>query len=41
VAGAREHALPDEYIDALAAAPAREDHDAARAALNAALLETR
>jgi gamma-glutamylcyclotransferase len=40
VAGAREHLLPADYIDALAAAPAREDPDAARVALHTALLET-
>ncbi len=38
VEGAREHAVPDHYIAALKAVPARADGDEARAALNADIL---
>ena len=38
VAGARHHALPADYVAALAATPARVDPDAARAALHWRLL---
>ena len=39
VAGAREHGLPADYIQALAAVRAREDSDAARASLHWALAD--
>lgn len=39
VAGARHHALPADYVAALAATPARADPDTARAALHWRLLD--
>ena len=40
IAGAREHGLPQPYIDRLDAAPSRPDADAARTARNLALVGT-
>ena len=39
VAGAKEHALPDDYIEELEAVAADQDHDAKRHAENMALIE--